>query len=407
MEELTYVETLKFIVVCFMWYIFSAGGNIIGKLVLNEIPYPMTVTMTQLVSISVYMEPILWCLQTPNTGDIPRGYYYKLILPLAFGKFFSSVSSHISIWKSTVSYAHTVKATLPLFTVVLSRVLLGETQTLPVYLSIVPIIVGVVVATLTEISFEMLALFSALIATLGFSLQSIFSKKCLKDTGINHLRLLVLLSRIATVFFFPFWLLFDFRNIVNSDILENTNLMKSLLLLLMDGVFYMLHNVFAFTVIAMVAPLSYSVANAMKRVVIIGASLFLLRNPVTSMNVVGMLVACFGVLCYNKAKFDQNRVRRRAETLPLVHSETNLQAHLNPKGLPHSKTEVNLLNRNGMIHPEDHILLQNNVSVDHVTLFPPSNPWSVNQTHSRHAPSSHSGDQSHLVARGSHRIFEV
>jgi solute carrier family 35 protein E1 len=81
---------------------------------------------------------------------------------------------------------------------------------------------------------------------------------------------------------------------------ENTNLLKSLLLLFMDGIFYMLQNVFAFTVIAMVAPLSYSVANAMKRVVIIGASLFLLRNPVTTMNVAGMLVACFGVLCYNK-----------------------------------------------------------------------------------------------------------
>lgn len=107
MEELNYVETLKFIVVCLMWYICSAGGNIIGKLVLNQFPFPMTVTMTQLVSISVYMEPIFWFLQTPNTGNIPRSYYFKLILPLAFGKFFSSVSSHISMWKSTVSYAHT------------------------------------------------------------------------------------------------------------------------------------------------------------------------------------------------------------------------------------------------------------------------------------------------------------
>lgn len=406
MEELNYVETLKFIVVCLMWYICSAGGNIIGKLVLNQFPFPMTVTMTQLVSISVYMEPIFWFLQTPNTGNIPRSYYFKLILPLAFGKFFSSVSSHISMWKSTVSYAHTVKATLPLFTVVLSRVLLGETQTLYVYLSIVPIILGVVIATLTEISFEMLALCSALVATLGFSLQSIFSKKCLKDTGINHLRLLVLLSRIATVLFLPVWFLYDGRNIANSDVFENTDVMKSFLLLVLDGIFYMMHNVFAFTVIAMVAPLSYSVANAMKRVVIIGASLFLLKNPVTTMNVAGMLVACFGVLCYNKAKYDQNKARRRAETLPYVHSETNLQAHLNPKGLPHSKTEVNLLNRNGMIHPEDHILLQNNVSLDHVTLFPPTGPRTVNQTHSRHAPSS-SREQSNLVARGSHRIFEI
>ncbi|KZS20021.1 putative Solute carrier family 35 member E1 [Daphnia magna] len=102
-------EATRIFILCVFWYLISSSNNVIGKLVLNEFPYPMTLTMVQLLSISLYSGPLLkcWNIRPGLQSSFSKDYYWKLIIPLAFGKFLSSVFSHISIWKVPVSFAHT------------------------------------------------------------------------------------------------------------------------------------------------------------------------------------------------------------------------------------------------------------------------------------------------------------
>ena len=73
-------------------------------------------------------------------------------------------------------------------------------------------------------------------------------------------------------------------------------------LLFADGLLNWLQNIFAFTIMSMVTSLTFAVANASKRVFIILCSLMVMGNPVTAVNVAGMMLAIFGMLAYNKVR---------------------------------------------------------------------------------------------------------
>jgi len=302
-------DFFRIIFICICWYIVSSSNGVLGKTILSQFPFPMTVTMVQLLSIATWSPPLLALLGVRQYQTSNWSYHLRMLFPLAFAKFLSSVLAHVSVWKVPVSYAHTVKASMPLFTVLITRVFLGTQHGAAVYLSLIPIVLGVAVATLTEVSFDLVGLMSALCATAGFAVITIYSKQALRDTGMHHLRLLHKLGQLSAIMFLPVWLLVDAPNIpaqLNTEVLG---------LLLVDGALHWLQNILAFTLLKLVTPLTYAVANVTKRIAVISVSLLLLKNPVTATNVGGMLMAVIGVFCYNRAKYRENL---KAASLPVA-----------------------------------------------------------------------------------------
>lgn len=196
-----------------------------------------------------------------------------------------------------------MKATTPLWTAGLAYVLFGETQPSRVRWALLMIAGGVGVASLTELQFDAVGLGAALAAAALLSLQHIYSKRVMRDTGVHHLRLLVTLSRLALALFLPLWAWSDgaalWRGAAPSP--------EAAALLAADGVLAWLQAVLAFSVLSRVSPLGYAVASAAKRVAVVAASLAVLRNPAPPANLAGMALAAAGVLAYNRAKLAARR----------------------------------------------------------------------------------------------------
>ena len=68
---------------------------------------------------------------------------------------YESLSINNRLSSVAVSYAHTIKASMPIWVLILGRLIWGERQPVKIYCSVIPIFIGIGMATISEINFDL------------------------------------------------------------------------------------------------------------------------------------------------------------------------------------------------------------------------------------------------------------
>uniref|UniRef100_A0A0E0PI47 Sugar phosphate transporter domain-containing protein n=1 Tax=Oryza rufipogon TaxID=4529 RepID=A0A0E0PI47_ORYRU len=284
-----------------VWYLLNIYFNIFNKLVLKSVPFPYTITTFQFASGSFFIT-LMWLLNLHPKPRLSLGQYAK-ILPLALVHTMGNVFTNMSLGKVAVSFTHTIKAMEPFFSVLLSVLFLGETPSFLVLGSLVPIVGGVVLASMTEVSFNWIGFWSAMASNLTNQSRNVFSKKLLadKEETLDDINLFSIMTVMSFLLSAPLMLSVEGIKFSPSYLQSNgVNLQELCMKAALAGTCFHFYQQVSYSLLARVSPVTHSVANCVKRVVVIVSSVLFFRTPISPINALGTGVALAGVFLYSR-----------------------------------------------------------------------------------------------------------
>ncbi|OVA18897.1 Drug/metabolite transporter [Macleaya cordata] len=293
----------------FMWYFLNVIFNILNKKVYNYFPYPYFVSVVHLLVGVVYCL-ISWGVGLPKRAPIDKN-LLVLLTPVAFCHALGHVMSNVSFAAVAVSFTHTIKALEPFFNASASQFVLGQQIPLALWLSLAPVVIGVSMASLTELSFNWTGFISAMISNIAFTYRSIYSKKAM--TGMDSTNVYAYISIIALFFCIPPAILIEGPKLMQygfSDAIAKVGFVKFLSDLFWIGMFYHLYNQLATNTLERVAPLTHAVGNVLKRVFVIGFSIVVFGNKISAQTGIGTAIAIAGVAIYSLIKANMEQQKR-------------------------------------------------------------------------------------------------
>jgi len=295
------------LLLCFaLWYLGNYQYNIANKLALvaggGAAGFPMTIATLQL-GVGVIYALFMWI--APDARKRPNMSFkdYVKTLPVGITSAGAHAASVFALGAGSVSFAQIVKASEPAFAAAIGTMAYGARLSKAKWLSLIPVIGGVCLASLGELNFAMGALITASIANIFAAIKGNENKKLMSTPGISDRigsvgNQFAITTINAFLFTLPLMLLTEgaklgqFLTLMKTDPVLLRNVVSS-------GLWFYLYNELATLTIKKTNAVTQSVANTAKRVIVIVVVALAMKESLSPLKLIGSGIGIGGVFLYS------------------------------------------------------------------------------------------------------------
>ncbi|XP_058733665.1 triose phosphate/phosphate translocator, non-green plastid, chloroplastic-like [Vicia villosa] len=296
-------KTLELGVLFCLWFSFNIYFNIYNKQVLKVYHLPVTITAFQF-AIGTLLVTFMWGLNLYKRPKITSSQLLA-IFPLALVHTLGNLFTNMSLGKVAVSFTHTVKSMEPFFSVLMSSMFLGEMPTAWVVASLVPIAGGVALASATEASFNWIGFLSAMASNLTNQSRNVLSKKLMvsKEESMDNITLFSIITVMSFFLSVPLTIFMEGVKFTPSYLQSaGLDVQQVYIRSLLAALCFHAYQQVSYMILERVSPVTHSVANCVKRVIVIVSSVIFFQTPVSPINALGTGIALSGVFLYSRVK---------------------------------------------------------------------------------------------------------
>ncbi|KAJ3020746.1 UAA transporter [Thoreauomyces humboldtii] len=310
-----------------VYFTFNLALTLYNKLIFSSFhfhfPWTLTTVHTLFGTIGCYL-----CVLTGIFVPAPLGRREKMVM-LAFSVLYTVniAISNVSLNLVTVPFHQVVRSTVPLFTVVLSTIFLSKSYSRAIYISLLPIVCGVIFATSADYTFTTLGLVLTLLGTLLAAIKTITTNVVqVGPLKLHPLDLLLRMSPLACAQTVLWACVTGEATELRMWAGEPGNLDGRIVLaLVVNGCLAFGLNVTSFVANKQTSALTMCVAGNVKQVLSIVLSVVIFRLAITTTNAAGIMITLLGGIWYTVVEY------REKTAAPAV-AVTSAMFELEPSG---------------------------------------------------------------------------